>query len=199
MPTPTATSATPRRILDVAERLVQTRGFNAFSYADISRALHVTKASLHYHFPTKAKLGERLIERYRTSCLATLHHIDVSCHDASAKLRAYVEIYVTVLEHNRICLCGMLAADYATLPKVMKDEVRLFFDANEAWLVEVLQRGRANEELAFMGPPVECARVLLATLQGAMLLARSHGQPSRLRSAANHLLEGLGVPAVLPA
>jgi len=44
--------------------LVQTRGFNGFSYGDIADALRLTKASLHYHFSTKAKLGERLIERY---------------------------------------------------------------------------------------------------------------------------------------
>ncbi|MBV8574602.1 MAG: helix-turn-helix transcriptional regulator, partial [Acetobacteraceae bacterium] len=67
MATANSSSDTATRILDVAERLVQTRGFNAFSYADIAQALRVTKASLHYHFPTKGKLGERLIERYRTS------------------------------------------------------------------------------------------------------------------------------------
>jgi TetR/AcrR family transcriptional repressor of nem operon len=199
MPKPAATSETSIRILDVAERLVQTRGFNAFSYADIARALHITTASLHYHFPTKAKLGERLIERYRASFLAALDHIDESCRDAGTKLRAYVGIYATVLERNRMCLCGMLAADYATLPKAMKEAVRNFFDANEAWLVEVLQRGRANHELSFTGPPVESAHVLVAALEGAMLLARSHGDPARLRSAANHLLADLGVSAPVPA
>jgi TetR/AcrR family transcriptional repressor of nem operon len=55
---------TPQRILDVAEQLVQTRGFNGFSYADIAAAVGLTKATLHYHFATKAELGRRLIERY---------------------------------------------------------------------------------------------------------------------------------------
>ena len=87
----------------------------------------------------------------------------------------------------------MLAADYATLPKVMKEEVHRFFDANEAWLVEVLQCGRANQELTFTGPPVKSARLLVAALEGAMLLARSHGDAARLQSAANHLLADLGV------
>ena len=50
---------TPERILDVAERLVQLRGFNDFSYADIARELGITTASLHYHFPSKAELGRR--------------------------------------------------------------------------------------------------------------------------------------------
>ena len=35
-------SETSIRILDIAEQLVQTRGFNAFSYADIANALRVT-------------------------------------------------------------------------------------------------------------------------------------------------------------
>ena len=48
---------TSQQILDIAQRLVQTRGFNAFSYADIANELNVSKASLHYHFTSKAKLG----------------------------------------------------------------------------------------------------------------------------------------------
>jgi len=199
VPMPKTTAATSSRILDVAERLVQTRGFNAFSYADIADALHVTKASLHYHFPTKAKLGERLIERYRETFLAALDHIDESCGDAGTKLRAYARIYADVLDRNRMCLCGMLSADYATLPKAMKDQVRGFFEANEVWLAEVLRRGREHNELAFRGPPVDAARVLIGALEGTMLLARAHGDPFRLRSAATRLLADLGVTTAAPA
>ena len=57
-------SDTNSRILDVAERLVQLRGFNGFSYADVASELEITKASLHYHYPGKADLGKALIERY---------------------------------------------------------------------------------------------------------------------------------------
>src|SRR5271167_2757692 len=52
---------TAARALDVAERLVQVRGFNAFSYADVSRELGLSTAALHYHFAGKAELGEALI------------------------------------------------------------------------------------------------------------------------------------------
>jgi TetR/AcrR family transcriptional repressor of nem operon len=198
MPTPTIVPETSSRILDIAESLVQTRGFNAFSYADIADALQVTKATLHYHFPTKAKLGERLVERYRTSFLAALGRIDESCQDSGAKLEAYVRIYIDVQDGDRMCLCGMLAADYATLPTAMKKEVRRFFDANEAWLVETLRRGQDNGELTFAGEPVETARVLVAALEGAMLLSRSQEDSSRLRSAANLLLCNLGVRVPAP-
>ena len=126
MSTVVAASDTSSRILDIAEHLVQTRGFNAFSYADIAAALNITKASLHYHFPTKAILGERLVERYQASFLAALARIDEINGDAVSKLRAYVGIYTDVLDNGRMCLCGMLAADYATLPEAIKDRVRRF-------------------------------------------------------------------------
>lgn len=184
---------TAGRILDIAERLVQTRGFNAFSYADIAAALNVTKASLHYHFPTKAKLGERLVERYQAAFMAALARIDASHDDAGTKLQAYVNIYIDVLDNDRMCLCGMLAADYATLPETIRNRVRQFFDANEVWLTRLLQQGKARKSLTFPGSPVENARYLVSTLEGAMLLARSCSDANCFRSAAARVLSDFGV------
>src|SRR5258707_15646895 len=120
MPAP----ATSQRILDIAERLVQTRGYNGFSYADIAQALHVTKASLHYHFPAKADLGKELIERYERNFLGALEAIDATARDAPEKLARYAAIYEGVLKGDRMCLCGMLAAEFATLPKPMREPMR---------------------------------------------------------------------------
>ena len=96
---------TSQRILDTAERLVQTRGFNGFSYADIATTLGVTKAS-HYHFPAKAELGHRLIKRYEKNFLAALDAIDQTSTTAREKLKRYAQIYADVLRNNRMCLCG---------------------------------------------------------------------------------------------
>src|SRR5260221_12037667 len=107
-----AAATTSQRILDIAERLVQTRGFNGFSYADIAEALKVTKASLHYHSPAKADLGKELIERYERNFLAALATIDEASRDAREKLRRYADLYAGVLKGDRMCLCGMLAAEW---------------------------------------------------------------------------------------
>jgi TetR/AcrR family transcriptional repressor of nem operon len=180
-----------QRILDVAERLVQTRGFNGFSYADIAEALDVTKASLHYHFPSKADLGRRLIERYEQTFLAVLKGIDATGAAPREKLKRYARIYADVLRDNRMCLCGMLASDYATLPKSMKENVKHFFDENEQWLVAVLEQGRKSGALEFKGSPLDLARVIVGSLEGAMMLARSYGEPARFDTAAERLIASL--------
>src|SRR4051794_10729426 len=88
---------TALRILDVAEQLVQMRGFNGFSYADVSAELGMTKAALHYHFPGKAELGEALIARYTTRFAQALSTIEAEPSSATAKLEAYLGLYVDVL------------------------------------------------------------------------------------------------------
>src|SRR5271167_899442 len=133
---------TRTRILDVAERLVQVRGFNGFSYADVAAELSITKASLHHHFPSKAGLGEALLARYAERFEHALSAIDADTATAPAKLSAYAGLYTDVLRQGRMCLCGMLAAEYETLPAPIRDAVVSFLDDNEAWLERVLEQGR---------------------------------------------------------
>ena len=185
------TTDTATRILDVAERLVQRQGFNGFSYADISKEMGITKASLHYHFPAKAELGRSLIERYDGAFRGALQEIESTAGDPRKKLRRYAELYADVLRRDRMCLCGMLAADYTILPRPMQEAVRTFFDANEAWLSSVLEEGRKRKVLRVHGPAREEARLLLGALEGAMLVARSYGDVSRFSSSADRLLRDL--------
>jgi TetR/AcrR family transcriptional repressor of nem operon len=179
---------TADRILDAAEALAQTRGFNGFSYAHIAEQLGITKASLHYHFASKGQLGEALITRYSERFASALENIDEGEEDARDKLAAYAALYSGVLDDGRMCLCGMLAAEYETLLKPMANAIVRFFDANHAWLTQVLAQGRADGTLEFDGDPGEGAQVVLGGLEGALLVARPYGDPARFHTAAKRLL-----------
>jgi TetR/AcrR family transcriptional repressor of nem operon len=182
---------TAERILDIAERLVQVRGFNNFSYADIATELGVTKASLHYHYPGKAELGQALITRYSERFSEALDQIDRDLPDARARLEAYANLYAEVLRGKRMCMCGILAAEYQTLPKPMRTAVIRFFDENQRWLAELLTEGEADHTLKFTGAPGDVAQGILSTLEGAMLVARPYGDLGRFNAAAGQLLAGL--------
>jgi TetR/AcrR family transcriptional repressor of nem operon len=185
---------TADRILDVAERLTQTRGYNGFSYADVSSALRIEKASIHYHFPTKAELGVRMVARYRERFGGVLARIDREASGPRERLRRYAEVWIGVLrDGGRLCLCGMLAAEVETLPRRVREELKGFFDANEAWLSATLAAGRKARALRFDGSPLAEARALLSGLEGAMLVARSYGEPSRFQAVAARLLKRVGV------
>ena len=191
----TSQAPAAERILDIAERLAQTQGFNGFSYADVAQELSVTKASLHYHFRSKADLGRALIVRYQRVFSQALSEIAQQSRGAPEKLRRYVALYDAVMREDRMCLCGMLAAEYSTLPEPMQEELRRFFDANEAWLSTVLDEGRRTGEFSFPERSEERARVFVGALEGAMLMARSYRDAKRFRSAAQYLMADLDAPA----
>jgi TetR/AcrR family transcriptional repressor of nem operon len=184
----TSPASTTERILDVAERLVQTRGFNGFSYADIAAELRITKASLHYHFATKAELGRTLVARYTDAFEGALQKITTEQPHAHERLRAYVKLYADVISDGRMCLCGMVAAEYGTLPAQMQSAIRLFFEFNENWLARVLEQGSQQGRLALRVAPRDMARMLVGALEGEMLVARTYGDAGRFDSAARLLL-----------
>lgn len=182
---------TAERILDIAERLVQTRGFTNFSYADIAAELGITKASLHYHFPGKAELGQAVIARYGERFAEALRDIDRTVPDARAKLEAYAGLYADVLRGNRMCMCGVLAGEYETLPDPMRAAVIRFFDDNQTWLVHVLDEGLQDRTLEFSGSKEDVAQTILVTLEGAMLVARPYGDLGRFTATSQQLILGL--------
>jgi TetR/AcrR family transcriptional repressor of nem operon len=187
------TNDTAARILDIGERLVQVRGFNGFSYADVAAELEMTKAALHYHYPGKAELGRALIDRYTLRFTDALAEIDERIPDAPAKLDAYAGLYAEVLRGQRMCLCGMLAAEYQTLPDPMREAVITFIDANEAWVERVLTEGQRAGSITLAGPASDAARLIVSGLEGAMLVARPYGDLTRFATAAQGLLAGFAV------
>lgn len=182
---------TPTRILDIAEGLVQTRGFNGFSYADVAAELGITTASLHYHFAGKAELGRALIVRYTDRFMDELDAIASRLTAAPGRLQAYIDLYANVLQDGKSCLCGMLAAEFTTLPQPMQEAVISFFDRNELWLGEVLKKGRELAELQYRSTPEEVAQMIVSSLEGAMLVARPYGDVRRFQSTASQMLASL--------
>ena len=74
-------------LLNTAQGLIQTRGFNAFSYKDLAEAVGIRTASIHYHFPAKAELGVALMERYIADLNQALENIDRSGRTPQGKAK----------------------------------------------------------------------------------------------------------------
>ena len=184
---------TKARILDVAERLVQVRGFNGFSYADVAAELGITKAALHYHFAGKAELGQAIVERYARRFAGALDAIDASGMTAPGKLHAYADLYLDVLRDDRMCLCGMLAAEFGTLSAPTQATLTRFFDDNEGWVRAVLDEGVAEASVRLAGPSDDAARLIIGALEGAMLITRPYRDPARFHAAAAQLIRSLTV------
>ena len=188
-----AENATVTALIDAAQELVQSRGYNAFSYRDLAARIGIKTSSIHYYFPTKGDLALAIVARYRTRFRGALERIEAENGAPAATLDAYLALICdTFAADSLICVCGMLATDAASLPDAARQEVRGFFADNEQWLTRLLARGRESGDFHFAAAPEHVASALFASMQGSMLSASALGENGRLREVAAWFRATLG-------
>ena len=179
---PKPRSETAEQILDLAEALIQTRGYSAFSYQDIADGLGIRKASIHYHFPSKADLGIAVVDRYIARFDTALAEIaDDASKSSMAMLDLYVQPYLQFADTpDRVCLCGALAGEMLAMPPELRARVDHFFRTHQLWLARILERGVTRGEFKLAAPARKVARFVFGALQGALLVKRTTDDPSQL-------------------
>ena len=181
-----------QQILDVAENLTQTQGYNAFSYKDISALVGVKTSSIHYYFPTKADLGKAVVKKHIDSLCDGLEQLmdnkNLSC---KKKLEQFIDGIVakTYLDKHKMCLGGMLASDVLTLPEIIQKEVRIFFTRLEDWIKRLLIESINKKEFKIEKKAIKNETLLIFSLiEGALLLSRLFQDEGHLTVARKHII-----------
>lgn len=184
-------ACTRSSLLTEAEILIRTKGYTAFSYADLSDRIGIRKASVHHHFPTKEMLGIALIDTYLERFVTELDALSAKRASAKSKLLTYGDYFSESLRDGLMPLCGALAADVADLPISMQQRVSKFFEIHADWLEMILRDGTKRGEWRLSSPPRKYALLLLSTLQGASITAWALKDPTIVRPAFRQAVENL--------
>jgi TetR/AcrR family transcriptional repressor of nem operon len=183
---------TVQKIMAVAQELVQSRGYNDFSFHDIARKLGIKSASIHYYFPAKSDLGKSLVQHYHQNFINDLNQIDAISTSTMDKVNSFTNLFFNILESdNRMCLCGMFASDITSMPAEIQAEVRIFFTECEKWLAAIIRVGQQSGEIGINHQPENLARFVFASLEGAMLSARTFADAERFKSITDQIISAI--------
>ena len=174
-----------------AECLVRTRGYAGFSYADLAEAVGIRKASIHHHFPTKEDLGLTLVAVYGERYDHALSEIRSKTEDGLKRIEAYADLYLHGLQEEQGCLAAALATQLGILPESIREAVAIFFRRHVAWLKRVLSEGRTNGTIRKDVNPAHYARMIVATLEGALLMERLLGGATGFKDTFSALRKSL--------
>ncbi|MCW8914300.1 MAG: TetR/AcrR family transcriptional regulator [Magnetovibrio sp.] len=184
---------TRAQIVEIGDDLLQTRGFNAFSYQDIADVLGIRKASVHYHFAGKSDLGTALAERNANWALNSLQHIDQMQLDPWQQLDTFLAPFISRIRTcTRMSPGGILAAELETLPETMRDRNAEYFLIIHTWLTRVLAQGRNSGFMFYAAEPSVKADAIITLLEGAALLAKTRGSSAFLDPLLEDLKQSLG-------
>jgi TetR/AcrR family transcriptional repressor of nem operon len=181
-------------LLQEAEFLIRTRGYSAFSYADLAERAAITKASVHYYFPTKEELIVVLVREYVERFVATLARIKQQHAGPGDRLRAYALLFLDGFEKGMLPLCGALSAERSALPESMRPQVQDFFQIHLDWLGGVLEEGLAAGALRPTVSPDQVALLLLSTLEGGTFVGWALAQKAPVLAAFEAALHNIETP-----
>jgi TetR/AcrR family transcriptional repressor of nem operon len=181
----TTGKATNEKILTAARELIARRGYSNFSYADVSEAVAVHKASIHHHYPTKSSLGQAVSHYSQKIFEADMAAIAKDKLDPAEQLQAYLDYWEHTLVHDPelFCVAGMLGAEVPFLEDDVAQAVGEYFASITGWLKEVLTAGESAGSLHLKQPVKDEAAALVSLIYGAVLVARATRNPSHYRQA----------------
>jgi len=175
-------SGTATHILDVAQDLIQKRGYHAISFNDIALEVGIKKPSVIHHFASKSALGVAVVQRYQETFSTQLDSLLSQPEKTGVDI---FDIYCSIYRDfgksgDKICLCGALAGEFMALPEDLSKEVSRFFDEHKQWLSTILQRGLEDGSFTFTEKVEELAKHILNALQGALMVKRATGDALHL-------------------
>lgn len=183
-----------QKIIDAAQELLEERGYNGFSYADLEKALGIRKASIHHHFPKKDDLIAAILDK--VAVLLQDKKITLAQCGGSAFEKIWQFLgggCETSACSGRICTITSLQHDFPQLSSELQKKLTELCSFEVEIVAEILEDAKKRKKIEFAGPAIDKARSVLVTAKGAMHYARIYGQPF-VESIRKELETGLAKP-----
>jgi AcrR family transcriptional regulator len=204
-----ATRHTVRRdaFLDVAQRLVQTKGYEAMSIQDVLDELEASKGAFYHYFDSKQALLEAVVERFADGAMASLAPV-LNDPDLPAlrKLEQVLAGIASLKAEQKDLMLAIIDVWNSDHNAIVREKVRRLSERIMVPLFSAVVRQGVDEGTLEVDSPDETARVLVSLMLGFQLqatdlfMARQAGTISfevvqRAVAANNEAFERiLGVP-----
>ncbi|WP_057940180.1 TetR/AcrR family transcriptional regulator [Algoriphagus resistens] len=158
------------KIILIGDTLIRKRGYNAFSFSDISKELNIKNASIHYHFPTKTTLVIAVIQKHLM--LLEKFKQNVTDENAIQKIIKFLSVYTIAKSEGKISVLGSLANDYFTFEPEVQTELKILTDNTLNWLTHTLKEGKRDGIFQYKMTDRNKALMIITNILGAEQLSR---------------------------
>jgi TetR/AcrR family transcriptional repressor of nem operon len=165
-------SITREKVLELGENLIRTKGYNAFSYQDISTELGIKNAAVHYYFPTKENLGTSIVKTNILRFEEMINNMHSREFDEWQQLDTFIKIYIKSHREQKLCIVGSLGPAFNTLSETTKTELVKMTEIILSWLTKILTTGKKNKVFVFNDEPRNRAALIFSSLVASLQLSR---------------------------
>ena len=182
---------TRERILARSAQLFNRQGYFGSSLADIMRETGLEKGGIYNHFSSKEQLAveafdyayELVQQRVRQALAGKLH--------ARERLLALVTVFQGIVEDPPVsggCPVLNTAIDADDANAALRDRARTAMDDSRSTIHRIVSKGIERQELHADIDADEVASILIAMLEGAIMLSNLYKDPVHMKRAASHVV-----------
>lgn len=161
---------TRQSLINSAEFLLRSKGYAAFSYADLEKMVGIRKASIHHYFPKKEDLGMEIVESYIARSNIEFEKINHDFPNSFGRLCAFASLFRAAMTDGMLPLCGALAAEIAVLPETMQILTKKYLRSQLEWLEKTIEEGFSTGEFSSSENPCQIAFQILSLLEGSSFI-----------------------------
>jgi TetR/AcrR family transcriptional repressor of nem operon len=185
---------TRRRIVEKAAGVFNTKGYFGSSMSDLVREIGLEKGGIYNHFTSKEELALEAFD-YAAGTMRERFRVALEGREgALERLFAVVDVLGGLAEDPPVpggCPVLNTAVESDDAHQELRDRAR---EAMSGWLRligSIIKEGVRNGELRPGTNPRETASVVVATLEGAVMLSRLYDNPAYMERSVDHLKEHL--------
>ncbi|GBE24112.1 MAG TPA: TetR/AcrR family transcriptional regulator [Actinobacteria bacterium] len=175
---------TKHRLLRNTGRLLRTRGFSATGVTDILTTSGVPRGSLYHHFPDgKEQIAAGAIEQSGHSIVYALREMIKTAGSLADGIQQFCDYYISELEasgYARGCPLATVALETSATENPVQQQTAAAFEAIIAVVADQLLREGFDE-------PHDLAVVVVATVEGALVLAKATRNTEHLAIVRDHI------------
>ena len=180
------------RILDSAQRLIQTRSFHGFSFQDVADEVGIRKASLYHYFDSKDEMALAVLKRVEQATAARMEKL--AGLEPGERLDGYFAMFRAVHgKGERMCPAGSFASVFDAISSPVQSALHRLSKMHVDWLEDVVREGAGRGQFKIGDQrPRDVAKQISAGIQGALLVGRLSGDPHVLDTVAAEMRIYLG-------
>ena len=181
------------KILQVAYKMIYQSGYEKTSVDELIRKAGVSKSNFYYHFRSKESLGiavlDLRIEKYVNEIINT-----TLANKQLTSLKRLESFYSKVAEFHKKnecrygCPFGNLASELSSKNRRFRKKLEAFFEKWQEQIEFCLKDGIDNKEISSKFNPKLLSELILAHLQGAILMSKTYNRISPLEKGSKEII-----------
>jgi len=158
--------------LDVAQRLIQTKGYEQMSIQDVLDELETSRGALYHYFDSKQALLDGVVDRFADIALAAVAPILADPHlPALRKLEKVLAGIASIKAEQKVLVLAIMEVWSSDGNALVREKVRRLTSSRTTPILTTIIRQGIDEGIIKSSSPDELARVVLYLIQGYQELA----------------------------